>query len=85
MADSSQSFVLETLRTSEKLAKAAKLNAHFQFLFVDVLMLFRRLRASQVVVLNGTAGPAYSLLRDVADKTMHLSAYYQNLVTYEDL
>ena len=48
-------------------------------------MLYRRIRAASVLSINGYMGPGYTLLRDVVDKTIHLSALFQGSVTYNDL
>jgi hypothetical protein len=87
LCESSQSFALETLRliTSETILAGNQLNDSYQHVFVDFLMLFRRLRASNILSLNGYFGPGYSLLRDIADKSIQLSALGQDLVTYKDL
>ena len=84
---STQSFALETLVSldSNLIGNIAKNKPHFPLIFVDYLMLYRRLRAAQLLSLKGYAGPAYALLRDVADKSIQLSAFQQGMVTYEDL
>jgi hypothetical protein len=84
---SAQSFFLETLRNlpTEKIESITKTYSFFPLVFVDFLMLYRRIRTASVLSNSGYMGPGYVLLRDVVDKTIHMSALFQGLVTYDQL
>lgn len=57
----------------------------FAFVYLEYIMIFRKIRSASELSMRGYLGPAYSLLRDVKDRTIHLSAVFQRTVTYSDL
>jgi hypothetical protein len=52
---------------------------------VDYVTSLRKLRAATLTTTHGYFGIGYSLLRDVKDRTIHLSAIFQHITTYPDL
>jgi hypothetical protein len=63
----------------------ATADAFHSMVLVDLLMILRRLRASSILAETGYHGPAFSLLRDVRDSAIVLSAVFQGKAKYGDL
>ena len=86
LTDSSLIFSLNTLQQTSTF-KADNLGQHnaYSFIAIDMFMMLRKLRASSLLAGFGYHGPAYSLLRDIRDKSILLSACFQGKANYEDL
>lgn len=54
-------------------------------IFLDFVTTLRKLRAATLLTTHGYLGVGYGLLRDVKDKTIHLSAVFQRMITSLDL
>ena len=77
---------LDTLQASSSLRNKSNIvNANDDLVEIDLMMSLRRLRASALVASQGYHGPAFSLLRDIRDKSLLLSAYFQRKVSYGKL
>jgi hypothetical protein len=86
LSDSCLIFSLDTLQQTSTF-KADNIEEHdlYSFIAIDMFMMLRKLRASSLLAGFGYHGPAYSLLRDIRDKSILLSAYFQGKANYEDL
>ncbi len=87
LASCAQSFALDTILSvsKEDVVVAEKTLPGFWFVFIDLMMLFRRLRGASVLTANGYPGSALVLLRDVKHRTIYLSALFQRRVTHDAL
>lgn len=85
--DTATSFMLETLKTmsSSDIAKSNSVINSYALVFVDLLMLLRKLRGSYVLAVRSYPGPAYTLLRDVLERSVLLSTLFQGNIAYGDL
>ncbi len=87
LSDTATSFMLETFKamSSAEIATANSLINNYALVFVDLLMLLRKLRGSYVLAVRSYPGPAYTLLRDVMERSALLSELFQAGVSYKDL
>jgi hypothetical protein len=87
LSDASQGFFFDTLRhvTEEMVSSVSKIKPNFALIFVDLIMIFRRIRAASELSTKGYTGASLILLRDVKDRCMHFSALFQNIVAYDGL
>jgi hypothetical protein len=87
LSDAAQSFALDTLAsvTSEQINACSQKVAEFPLIFVDYVTTFRRLRSADILSTKCYLGPALALLRDVMDRSIHLSAIFQGKLTYTQL
>lgn len=87
LSDASQSFFLATIILVDEsgISELGKILKNFPFMFVKFIMIFRRVRAASELSLCGYFGSAYALLREVKDRTIHLSAVFQGIASYADL
>jgi len=87
LSDCSQSFAFDTLELTppESVATAQRKLEGFPIVYLEFLMIFRRVRAAHIASINGYPGPAHVMLRDVKDRSIFLSAVFQEHVTYTEL
>ena len=82
-----KAFALETLSEVQKrhIPFLTSLVPEFPFIFVDFVMIFRRIRAVHVLSCEGYAGAAVTILREVKDRTILIAAVLMNRITYSAL
>lgn len=86
LSDSCTIFFLDTLqKANTQTPSSGTVDTYSALITIDLMMMLRRLRASALLAGNGYQGPAFSLLRDVKDKCLQLSAYFQGQVSYDAL
>jgi hypothetical protein len=85
--DAAQGFMYETLRciTGQIVQLSSTHVAQYSFAFVDLLMIYKKLRSASILSTRSYPGPAFSILRDVAERSILLSSLFQGLLTYNDL
>ena len=88
LIDSFQGFVISTINNStDFVAKHGwpKNCENYSTTIVYFVMMFRRVRACENLLLNGYPLDGYALLRDLKDRSIFLAALAHNLTTWETL
>ncbi len=85
--DAAQGFMYETLRCiNSQIVQLSSIHvAQYSFSFVDLLMIFKKLRSASILSARSYPGPAFSILRDVAERSILLSSLFQGFLSYNDL
>ena len=87
LSDCCQSFAFDTLKLTapESVVLSRRRLASFASLYVEMLMLFRRIRSAHITAVNGYPSSGPVLLRDVKDRSLFISAIFQEHLSYEML
>lgn len=88
LLNSFQSFFIDTLTLANdqiKLKGWPKELAHYPVALVSISNLFRRFRACEILYSKGYPLDAYSLMRDVKDRTFMLTGVAHNFITFQQL
>lgn len=87
LGDASQSFFVETLGAIERhlSGTAAYPCPEYPLIYIDVGLVFRRIRSAHVLSTSGYLGPALALLREVKDRSILLSSVLTGRISYSEL